>query len=116
MDNIEIFEYRKNELVKLIKDSLNSAAKAHDILFDSVEEKETIAALYLNKAISLMAAARSIYVSDYEILQRTEIENIFTSFSVFESEFLNNIATNHSHQWTNIEFSKFKDDVEAFIN
>lgn len=62
-----------------------------------------------------MSAARSLYASNYELLERSEIEDIFNAFRVLECEFLENISTDHSHQGTNSEFHRFKDAVEAFI-
>lgn len=86
-------------------------------MFKAPNEKqnEIIAALYLNKAIALMSAAKSLYASNRELLERNEIKDIFDAFRVFEREFLKNISTDHSHQWTDIEFRKFKDAVEVFI-
>lgn len=117
MDNLEVFKHRKDALFELIKEAFIEATKAHELLFKEPNGKqnEIIAALYLNKAISLMSAARSLYLSNYEILMRHEIENIFHTFNVFESEFLSNISTGHSHQWTDLEFLRFKESVEAFI-
>ncbi len=106
-------DYLKN----IITEALHTSKEAHDILFkdSSNKQNELIASTYINKAISLMSAAKAIYISNIEELERHEVEDIFHSFDVFESEFLTNLSTDHSHQWTDIEFLKFKDHVESFI-
>lgn len=41
---------------------------------------------------------------------------LFYQFSVYAHEFLTNVETDHSHQWTDIEFNKLHDifDSSAF--
>lgn len=118
MNEPEIFNLRKIEYLKqTISHALSISSQGHEILFKDSHNKqnELIAAVYINKAISLISTAKAIYISNIEKLERTEVEDIFNSFDVFESEFLTNLSTDHSHQWTDIEFLKFKDSVESFI-
>ena len=99
----EMFECRKNELFQLIREALWASSHAHELVFKEPHQRE-------NEFI-----AGSLYWSNYEILNRSEVESIFNSFGVFECELLQCIKDNHSHQWTDIEFRKFKETVEAFV-
>jgi len=108
--------YKKDCFVRLFKDASYVSAKAHELLFENLDNKhnETISAIYLNKAISLMSTAKSVYISNIEILESPEIDDIFVKFEEFESEFLENIETDHSHQWTDIHFNRFKEAFDLF--
>ncbi|MBU3171381.1 hypothetical protein [Clostridium estertheticum] len=118
MDQSQTYMLAKIEyLKKTISHALRISEQAHDILFKDSQNKqnELIASTYINKAISLISTAKAIYISNIEELERTEVEDIFNRFDIYESEFLTNLSTDHSHQWTDIEFLKFKDSVEVFI-
>lgn len=71
---------------------------------------------YLNIAASKFAAAESLYYSCFNILERDEAESIFHIFDVYMVEMLTNHKTEHSHQWTDIEYNRLKDafDSSAF--
>lgn len=118
MDDYEIFEYKKNSILKLIRDAFHAASDAHEQLFKDShsKENEVVSALYLNEAISLMSAAKAVYISNHETLEKYEIEELFNLFDVFKSEYLTNISTNHSHQWTDIEFNRYKEAAEPLIS
>lgn len=104
-------------LTVLIKDAAIASVHAHSILFKEFDDSrnEIIAALYINKAISIMSAAKAVYICNIEKIENQEVEEIFNRFDVFESELLTNIATNHSHQWSDIEFNRYKDAFEALL-
>ena len=36
-----------------------------------------------------------------------EFEHCYNEFITFNNEMMNNVKTNHSHQWTDIEFREF---------
>ena len=119
MNESEIFTLRKIKYLKqTISHALSISTQGHEILFKDSHNKqnELIASTYINKALSLISTAKAIYISNIEELEKPEIEDIFNSFDTFESEFLTNLSTDHSHQWTDIEFLKFKDSVEYFID
>lgn len=125
MENPVVFENRKNSFISFINLSFQAASTAHNILFEYLDEEqnedfderqnEIIAALFLSKALSLMSAAKAIYYSNVELLEKPEIEGIFGAFDAFESEFLTNVKENHSHQWTDIKFNTLKEAVEDFV-
>lgn len=99
----------------LMQQAMLYAQYSHDFIFDdSVEDSVAIA--YLNIAASKFAAAESLYYSCFNILERDEAESIFHIFDVYMVEMLTNHKTEHSHQWTDIEYNRLKDafDSSAF--
>lgn len=112
------FEYKKNSILKLIRDAYLASSNAHEQLFKDSHSKENelVSALYLNEAISLMAAAKAVYISDHETLENMEVDDLFHLFDVFKTEYLRNVSTSHSHQWTDIEFNRYKDAAEPLIS
>ena len=117
MDELEIFEYQKDSIFKLIKEALSSSTQAKELLLEDIDSKdnETLAALLVGNALSSINTAQAIYVSNIKSLDRHELEEIFERFNEFQSEFFENITSDHSHQWTFIEYDAFKDSVEVFI-
>lgn len=103
MDSIEIKEIFKN----YVRSSFYDARYAHNCIFDENCSTE-IALSYLNKAIAEQCGCDSLYYAQYEYLCTSEYENYSHQFAIFSNEFLNNVRTNHSHQWTNLEFEKLK--------
>lgn len=93
---------------QLMRRAMVYAEKAHKFVFDEKTDI-SIAMSYLNIACSKFAAAESLYYSCYDVLERNEAEAIFHLFEVFMTEFLTNVRTDHSHQWTDIEFEHLKD-------
>lgn len=104
MDPLELIEIFKNR----VRSSFFDAHNAHDCIFDENCSVE-IALSYLNKAISEHCSCDSLYYARYDQLGRYEYETFSHQFDVFANEFLSNVRTNHSHQWTNIEFEKLKE-------
>ncbi len=106
-----------DKLVLLIKDAAHSAKCTKDTLFqdDPIKDSSLFALAHLNRAISRMSAAESLYYSQYEVLNRQEIEHIFHTFDVFSSEVLTSLSTGHSLQWTDIEYDRFTQSLD-FIN
>ena len=99
----------------LVQNAMFYAQKAHDFVFDDSCENY-VAGLYLNIAATKFSSAEAMYYSRIDILERAEAEEIFRLFDVFMNEFLTNIRTDHSHQWTDIEFERLKEafDSSAF--
>lgn len=99
-------------LVKIFKKhaqaSFYDAQNAHSCIFSKNYPIE-IALAYLNKAISEHCCCDSLYYTKYEQLSEMEYENYSHQFDVFAREFLNNVKTNHSHQWTDLEFERLKE-------
>ena len=97
-----------------IYSAYTSAKEANNILFRDINNKcdELIAAAYINQAISFVLSCKALYYSNLKELENTNIEDIFSTFDIFSNEFLTNLSSSHSHQWTDIEFNSFKDSIE----
>lgn len=95
---------------RLVRESILYSKRAHDAVF---AEKESIPAAlaYLQRASSKMAAAESLYWARYEILARDEAEKIFSLFDIFADELVEDFATDHSQQWTDIQYNKLMKEV-----
>ena len=104
MNPSELIDIFKNH----VRSSFYDARDAHDCIFDEKCPVE-IALAYLNKAISEHCCCDSLYYAQYDSLGRGEYEDFSHQFDVFANELLTNVRTNHSHQWTDIEFQKQKE-------
>lgn len=111
MEPMELIETFKH----FVASAMRYAIKSHDTLFKE-ECDISIPLAYLNASISRFSSAEALYYAQYEILQREEAEDLFHQFKVYSNEFLTNVETDHSHQWTDIEFNKLYDifDSSAF--
>ena len=108
------FQFLCDEMKKLAVQTMMIVDRIHDaICVDSPNEVSVIG--YLNYASSLISTAKAIYVSNAEILERNDIDDFFAQFDVFVMEVLDNIAENHSHQWSYIEYDKLKEDFSYCI-
>lgn len=99
---LEVIEHFKHMAYTAMCD----ASMAHELIF---KDKESVAIAYLNSAIANFSALKALYYAKYDLFARPEFDKVFIKFDVFRREMLNNIRTNHSHQWTDIEFRNFKD-------
>ena len=97
----------RDNFKKLMRRGMLYAKYAHDSIFDE-KENTMIALSYLNVAVSNFSAAESLYYSCISTLEQQDADNIFHMFDIFMHEFLNNVRTDHSHQWTSIEYENLK--------
>ncbi|MBS6504556.1 MAG: hypothetical protein KH415_23625 [Clostridium sp.] len=97
----------------LIRDIYYSSKDAHETLFKDYrnEKNELISGILLNKAISSYSCLKAFYYSNLNDLEDYRVEDILNKFDTFINEFLNNLSSGHSHQWTDIEFNAFKNSV-----
>lgn len=119
MDKDFYFTHKKEYLSKLILDGLISATYAHKTLFKSVYSDEkthglTIALAYLTEAHNFYLNAETLFVDNVELFDdRSEFKELFHRFSVFNKEVLTNARTDHSHQWSDIEFREFVNSFKS---
>lgn len=103
-----------------IRDAYYVSKESNKILFRDIKLKnasnEIVASIYLNKAISIMESCKAIYYSSIEELENSVVEFIFTKFDIYNREVLRNLATYHSHQWSDIEFHEFEEAVSQLID
>ncbi|WP_461614336.1 hypothetical protein [Clostridium sp. Marseille-QA1073] len=116
--NPTLFEYQKERLFKLIRLGYFSSKSAYDLLFEDTQnrENEKLSTLYLNEAMTYMASAQALYLSSSQLVDRPELDDIFSTFDTFKSEFIQCVVTNHAHQWTVTEFNNFKTAVDGFVH
>ena len=100
-------------LVEKMKELFTAVAfdsyRVNDYLFK--KNNPTAAMFYLNLANSNVAIIKSIYYCNYDELAKDDIEDLFHRFDVFVTEVTRNFSTNHSHQWSNIEYNNFIDTL-----
>lgn len=98
-------------LKRLVRQAILYSKQAHDAVF--TEKRNLPASLaYLQRASAKMSAGEALYWAQYEILARDETEKIFLQFDIFADELVENFATKHSQQWTDIQFIKLMDLVD----
>lgn len=108
------FYFLSEQLKTIAKSAMAYANRAHNIIFS--DNSNDIAIIgYLNYASSLVGTAKSIYISNYDILEHNDIDDFFNQFNVFIAEVLNNIETNHSHQWSDIEFRALQEKFDYCV-
>lgn len=108
MNHLDLIETFKH----FVASAMRYAIKSHETLFND-DCDISIALAYLNAAISRFSSAEALYYAQFEELERGEAEDLFYQFSVYAGEFLTNVETDHSHQWTDIEFNKLQDIFES---
>lgn len=104
------FNADKTLLKELLINGYSAAKKSHKYIF---KNKTNVAMAYLTEANTFFTNARILYSqnTDLEILE-IDMEKLFHRFNVFNKELLQCVATDHSHQWTDIEFRAFKDEFQ----
>ena len=117
MDKDIEFKVKKDHLKQLIFKGFVSAMHSHKTLFKSVLSDDepkilAIALAHLNESHNYHLNAETFLVDNVELFgERNEFESLFHRFSVYNDELLTNARTNHSHQWSDIEFRNY---VESF--
>ena len=96
----------------LMRQAMLYAQYSHDCIFDE-SVNNSVAISYLNVAASKFAASEALYYSQFAVLERDEAEEIFHLFDSYMSELLTNYKTDHSHQWTDIEFNRIKETFDS---
>ena len=97
-------------LKRLVRTAVLYAKQAHHYAI-SDDENIPAAVAYLQRASSKMSAAEALYWAQFEILACDEAENIFEKFDEFADELVEDFATDHSQQWTDIQFDELIDSV-----
>lgn len=108
MNQLEMIEIFKS----FVTSAMQYAIKSHETLFNE-DCDISVSLAYLNAAISRFSSAEALYYAQFDKLEREEAEDLFHQFNVYTDEFLTNVETDHSHQWTDIEFNKLNDIFES---
>ena len=104
MESTELIETFKH----FVASGMRYAIKSHDVLFKK-ECDISVPLAYLNAAISRFSSAEAFYYAQYDSLQDDCADKLFFLFDKFANELFNNVASNHSHQWTDIEYECLND-------
>lgn len=108
------FNFLAGQLKQIVGYAISSAERAHKNLFSDNSDEAVIIG-YLNMANSYICSANAIYISNYDLLEHSDIEDLIYQFNVFIKEVLSNIANNHSHQWSDIEYQNLKDKYQCCV-
>jgi len=103
---------QKQKISIPIAKAFANAQYAHDEIFKT-NPRESVIVGHLSIASSYMNSARAIYSCNLDTFEQDEIDNFFSQFDVFIKEVMTNIRTDHSHQWSNIEFEKLSEEYEV---
>ncbi|AGN89358.1 hypothetical protein ABNC92_20850 [Paenibacillus larvae] len=90
----------------------DNAKHAHNEVFSDREDKHVIIG-HLSIASSYINSAKSIYACNLDRLGRPEFDDFFHCFNTFIKEAMNCIRTDHSHQWTSIEYERMKEEFKG---
>ena len=101
-------EFIKSELFCCWLDAKN----AHSYAMKN-EEYHQFAATYALSVQSHLSCIKSVYTCNYDEIANDVVESLINQFTVFTEELLTSYCTNHSHQWTDLEFSTLKDLVAS---
>lgn len=112
---------KRARLLELIKRQFAlayfDAKRCHKTLFTDTNsfETEQKALIFLYRAARHMDLAYAIYQHDLEELEHYALTPTFAAFDTFYHEVTNNVATNHSHQWSDIEFDRYIDSIYDWV-
>ena len=97
---------------KLIKSEIHSCwincTNAYNTIMKDKPHQE-IAVAYVLTAMSHLSCIKSVYTCNYNELEDSTVESVIHKFEVFCNELLTNFCTDHSHQWTGIEFTNLEE-------
>ena len=119
-------------VIEYLQDLYFSSKSAHTLLFKEIKDthetrynnldekyredrQEIVAAILLNKAISVHYSLKAFYYSNYSELEDYRIDNVLTAFVRFSNEFLTSVATKHSYQYTDIYYESLKEALAELI-
>lgn len=114
--------YNEEQAKKILKNEMLcfmiDAEKAKEMIFSNTSDKILKCLAILTRASNHLAYAKSVYQFGIDDKRET-IDEVFHAADVFINEITTNISTDHSHQWTSIEFTnlaKKYDCSELFNN
>lgn len=117
MNNLELDKrnYLIEKLSKLVNLAYHSAKYAHKYALSENEYSIQASLSYATRSSAFISSAEALYHSNFELLEGYEFDNLFLHFDIFISELLDAYATNHSFQWTDIEFNNLEETYKNSI-
>lgn len=106
VDSLSMEKFK--EIAKsLVIDIITSVENSHEKAFgENREIDDLISGIILNNAVSANNSLKILYYQNPDF-EHNEFDKFFASFDTYKCELLRNIRTDHSHQWTDIEFRSF---------
>ena len=102
--DLEQYDYLMKKLTNLVRLAYHSANYAHKYALSENDYSRQASLAYATRASAFITSAEVMYYCNFEINQRYDFDNLFLAFDTFISELLDAYATDHSVQWTGIEF------------
>lgn len=108
----------KDILKIYLEKSLYSSKEFNELIFaDEKSDNKVLSAItHLNQANTYVNLANIQYLQYCESGECTDFEDVVNKFNVFNNEFLSSYSTNHSLQWTNIEYIQFKEACQHYLS
>lgn len=110
----EKFVFLESQLKQNVKSAIHLAEKAQDIVTKDDRNKVAIVS-YLNAAYTQIGVAKSIYISNYDLMEHSDVDYFFERFDAYVKKVLDNVATDHSHQWSHIAYNDVKKAYEQSV-
>ena len=98
----------KNAFLSLMKNAMSDAERCHKYALSPKSNANAVLS-YASTALSYCLSAESLFYAHYDDLCHSELPELFQLFKTFVHEAQNNCVTDHSHQWTDIEFERLKE-------
>ena len=115
MEITKLLDILKSELSQAFLYTENFHSNIFKYTLDSHDEVHLhVALLYLSQAFTCINSAKLIYTQYSEPGECSEFEDVIHRFKVLNNEFLASYSTNHSLQWTDIEYNNFVKSYETF--
>lgn len=108
IENLERFEYLVKEMKRLAGCAMIQAKQVEDAAFKRPFKEIEVLAL-ISAAQATISTLEAIYISNHDDLEHDDIETFIHRFNTFLDEARTNTITDHSQQWTDIEFDKLQE-------
>lgn len=105
-------DYLVQEFKLLILNGYYNSQTVHSEIFSDKEPNIPVIIGHLAIANSYINAAKAVYVCNNDELTRQEFDEFFIQFGEFSGEVMESIRTNHSPQWSDIEFRRLEEAYE----
>lgn len=92
------------------RDAMSYAQISHEAVLAG-NENPLVAASYANAALAKCSLVEALYYTKYED-SNTELEIFFLKLHTYVNEVLRNIRTDHSHQWSDLEYHELEEQFQ----
>ncbi|WP_231578610.1 MULTISPECIES: hypothetical protein [Geobacillus] len=115
MDNR--FNHQLKTIAFFISEGFHASRLCHELIFaENRKDNVNLALTFLNQANTFITSAKTLYAQLSSEGENQELETFFHQFMVFNNEVLTNVRTNHSHQWSDIEFKQLEESFDSLTD